>query len=386
VIPVDPSDSTGKVPIHSEDTRAVFLPEDYEDVPEVLPAPPPPHPNFWWALLWCLGFVFVTQIVGGFIGLIVIVFWEIVQTPNPEIIRANLARPQWLYEVAQRSSAALVFVVEVLVIGFSFLVVRFVVGKNWKRRLAFRRPSVSHFVLVLLGFPGLLYLADGAYRLAKYYLPSMHDFGLLGMEDWVTQFQTWSAALAVLLIGVGPGIGEELWCRGFLGRGLVGTYGIVPGVLLSSLFFGVIHLDPQQATMAFFMGICLHFVYLTSRSLLLAMFLHFFNNSVSVLLPRVWTSENAPTPENVPLILYVGSIFLLAAVGWAMYHSRVRLLVFVIDQPPWRPDYPGVEYPPAGSSTVVWRPWPGWQASGIVLAGVLIFALSIYLAPMLVIP
>jgi hypothetical protein len=79
-------------------------------------------------------------------------------------------------------------------------------------------------------------------------------------------------------------------------------------------------------------------------------------------------------------------MFLLAAVGWAMYHSRVRLLVFVIDQPPWRPDYPGVEYPPAGSSTVVWRPWPGWQASGIVLVGVLIFALSIYLAPSVVIP
>ncbi len=385
VIPVDPSDSAGKIPI-SEESIALILPEDSDELPREFPAPAPPHPNFWWAVLWCLGFIFITQIVGGIIGFILIVFWEIVRTPSLEMIQANLRRPQWFSEIAHSSLPTLTLIVEVFVVGFSMFAIRLVVGRDWKRRLALRRPSLSHFILVVLGFPGLFYLAEGTYRLATDYLPSMQDFGLPGMEDAVRQFQTWNPIAAVLIIGVGPGVGEELWCRGLLGRGLVGNYGIVLGILFTSFFFGLIHIDPQQATMAFFMGICLHFVYLTSRSLLLAMFLHFFNNSVSVLLPRFVITDNDASQENVPRILYLGSIFLLCAVGWAMYRSRVRLVTYADNLSPWRPDFPGVEYPPAGTSTVVWRPWPGWQASGVVLAGLLIFALSIYLAQMPFIP
>src|SRR5690242_15831638 len=32
-----------------------------------------PHPNFWWSILWCLLFLFVTQIPGGVIAVIVAV-------------------------------------------------------------------------------------------------------------------------------------------------------------------------------------------------------------------------------------------------------------------------------------------------------------------------
>jgi membrane protease YdiL (CAAX protease family) len=389
VVPADALDLPS--PIHGLDQQrvgedSVLLSENDEEVPEVLPAPRPPHPNFGWALLWCLGFLLVTQILCPVVGFFIILFWEVIRAPTVESVRQTLT-PEWLQEIVQRSAAELATIVGISVISFSLVAVRLVVGRNWKRRLALKPPSLAHFILVLLGFPALFYLAEGIYALARRYLPGMHDFGLPGMEDAVEQFSTWNPAVAVLIIGVGAGIGEELWCRGFLGRGLVGNYGIIPGVLLTSLFFGLIHIDPQQATMAFFMGICLHFVYLTSRSLLLAMFLHFFNNSVSVLLLTLPITlpgtDNDSSNENIHPVLYLGSVFLLAAVGWAMYVSRVRLIRRSDELPSWRPDYPGVEYPPAGSGTVVWRPWPGWQASGVVLGGVLIFALSIYVATVL---
>ena len=41
------------------------------DVPAVEPAPsapPRPHPGFWWSVLWCIGFVLVTQIPGAIIA------------------------------------------------------------------------------------------------------------------------------------------------------------------------------------------------------------------------------------------------------------------------------------------------------------------------------
>ena len=44
---------------------------------------------------------------------------------------------------------------------------------------------------------------------------------------------------------------------------------------------------------------------------------------------------------------------------------------------PWRPAFPGVEYPPPGSETVVVRPPPGWPAAGLVAGAVLVFGAAL---------
>jgi membrane protease YdiL (CAAX protease family) len=239
---------------------------------------------------------------------------------------------------------------------------------------------------VLLGFPGLLVLAHGAYEAAKAVLPppAPGDFSF-GLEEMMRIFSSWPLLFAVLVVGVGPGIGEELMFRGFLGRGLVGRYGVVAGVVLTSLLFGLIHLIPSQAIFAALMGIPLHYVYLTTRSLWLPMLLHFLNNGLQMAL----ISDNGPDLSAVvrflevgtaqhPLPMYGGAALLVAAVGWALYRSRARLADIPAEggEPwtessgpevrPWRPTFPGVAYPPAGSSTVVRRPRLG--AAWLVVA------------------
>src|SRR3954468_23799191 len=118
-------------------------------------------------------------------------------------------------------------------------------------------------------------------------MPSLSDTGLGGMEEMEKAFGSWPVLLGVFLIGVLPGIGEELWCRGFLGRGLVGTHGVVLGILGTSFLFGLIHVDPCQGTMAMLMGVGLHVVYQLTRSLWMPMLLHFLNNSLAVVMARV---------------------------------------------------------------------------------------------------
>ena len=54
-----------------------------------------------------------------------------------------------------------------------YLIIRLVVGKDWKRELAMRLPSLPHLLLVLAGFPALPILASGAYLLAKEYIPGI---------------------------------------------------------------------------------------------------------------------------------------------------------------------------------------------------------------------
>jgi membrane protease YdiL (CAAX protease family) len=331
-----------------------------------------PHPGFWWACLWCLGFILVTQVFAALLGLLLALAIVVV-----EGLLAGEGNPFKAANFAQRFTHVAVqvamFVAELAVVGVSWLVLRLVVGRDWPRRVALRRPGLTHLVLVLIGFPAMVLLANGAYEVLRkvLHVPSISDLGLPGMEEMVKQFATWPAAFAVLVIGLGPGIGEELWCRAFLGRGLVGRYGPIVGVLLTSFFFGLIHIDPAQGTMAVLMGLWLHYVYLTSRSLWLPMLLHFLNNSFAVLAPRIESLQQLDeAPGAISNWIFVGSALLLAAVGWALYQSRARLVPDAEEGLipfRWQPAYPGVEYPPPESGTRVAHPWPSLVTVVLVL-------------------
>ena len=121
----------------------------------------------------------------------------------------------------------------------------------------------------------------------------------------------------------------------------------------------------------------MHFTYLTTRSLWVPMLLHFLNNSLSVIadkLPEVGRErlENIDTnPAGIPWQVLAASACLLAAVGWAFYSSRGRLVrIDGSDLPPWQPPYPGVAHPPPDSGTEVVYPWPGLLPTLAVIAAV----------------
>jgi membrane protease YdiL (CAAX protease family) len=330
--------------------------------------------------LWCIGFILVTQIPGAIMAIIVLV---VMMAVAPETLPRDALMDQAALVKTHAFSVALAVAflfTEVLVIGFAWLANRLVVGRDWTRQLALRRPGLAHVVLVLMGFPALVLLANVSYEIIRHVvrLPSVSDLGVPGMEQMVGLFSGWPWPFAVLVIGLGPGIGEELWCRGFLGRGLVGHHGMVLGVLFSSFFFGLIHIDPCQGTMAMLMGLFLHFVYLTTRSLWLPILLHFLNNSLSVVAGR---SESLKVldanPAAIPPYVYLAAGLLLACVGWALYQSRARLRsVEGAPDPSWHPAYPGVEYPPPGSATEVVHPKPSGKATAVAVGGFLLFVAS----------
>jgi membrane protease YdiL (CAAX protease family) len=322
--------------------------------------PRPPHPNFWWSWLWCFFFLITTQIPGAVVAGVILAAMVLIW-PD-QFSKGTVTDQTSLMKSPQLSFALAVafFITELLVIGVSLLVIRLVVGRDWPRQLAVRRPSLAHTVLAVASLPALVMLGNVAYDFLRnvLHMPSMSDLGIGGMEEMIKVFSQWPWPFAVLVIGVGPGIGEELWCRGFLGRGLVGTHGILLGVLASSFFFGLIHLDPCQGTMAMLMGLWLHFVYLTTRSLWLPMLLHFLNNSFSVVASRIPQLELLDAKAgDIPTLVYLAGGLLLAAVAYGLYQSRARLEAEGTEPiPNWRPPYAGVEYPPSHSGTRVVHP------------------------------
>lgn len=79
---------------------------------------------------------------------------------------------------------------------------------------------------------------------------------------------------------------EEWLCRGMVLRGLLQKVHPAWAMILSSLFFAVIHLNPWQAIPAFVLGMLFAYVYYRTGSLKLTMLMHAVNNLSSVLLSQ----------------------------------------------------------------------------------------------------
>jgi len=340
--------------------------------------PKPPHPNLGFAILWMILFVIVSQGVGVAVAIVVIILQLLLHAQDVEAYLKRMSDPAFASsaEFAPVLISAF-FVAEVVSIALGWLVLRLVAGRDWTRQVALRRPGFAHVVFALLLFPAVVLVGEGMGELAKQ-LPLPH---LVELEKFMEQVGNWPWWMAVLIIGFGPGIGEELWFRGFLGRGLVGHYGLIWGMVWTSLLFGIMHLEPVQIIYAPVIGFVLHYVYWTTRSLWLPMMLHLLNNSLGVLatsrnVPGHWIFERLDQSVhqvNHPALIYLGAMILLVTVGYALYQSRARLEADSPNGIPWRPSSPGVEYPPSLSGTHVVHPMPSPTMWGIALAGALLF-------------
>lgn len=128
-------------PIRNSDT-----PLEAEPVADGQPLGSPPHPGFWWAVLWCLGILLVTQLLPGVFAVIVLIFTA-PQGINPE----QLADAQAILNMPGYARAMLwaLALSQFLSLASAWLSIRLVVGKEWPRHLGLRWPSLSHLVLAL---------------------------------------------------------------------------------------------------------------------------------------------------------------------------------------------------------------------------------------------
>jgi membrane protease YdiL (CAAX protease family) len=288
---------------------------------------------------------------------------------------------------------------------FTLSIIRYTAGREWRRKLAlpladsFAPPwqtRLTHLVLALIILPGLIVFTGGVYQ-AAHQLASQWNMTSNYQEHIGELVSRWPWWFGIAVVGLAPGLNEELWCRGFLGRGLLGRYGPVVGIFLSSAFFGLIHMDPPHVVAMFCFGIVLHTLYLWSRSLWVPIVLHVLNNSiaVSVMIVPQFHESLGSVDESVSVSTYMGSVALCASVVWAFYQTRARPVVNINGgEPDWPPVFPGVELPSRGHYLVRdWpdRDWPAikwnmmmawqrlrWPTILIVVSGIILFALSIY--------
>ena len=88
--------------------------------------------------------------------------------------------------------------------------------------------------------------------------------------------------VALTLIAVLPGFCEEVTHRGMLLKGFAGRIGVLRAVMLSSLLFGLMHLNIVQFFYAAILGYLMALVVMATKNIWPAIIEHFMNNALGV--------------------------------------------------------------------------------------------------------
>lgn len=254
-------------------------------------------------------------------------------------------------------------------------------GRDARRVAAWRVPAMFHWALTVLLVAPLLvfvgYVTDCFWGTTAIAPASGIDWSMLKKPYEELAREPW---LVMILVGcISPAIAEELFFRTLLGRGLVSAYGTVIGVFLTSLLFGLAHLEPQRICTTFLLGCVLHVAYVATKSLLVPMTLHALNNLLAFAELRYTLSGSLnPTQgdglEYIPSGLFLASacaVFMLLLLLW-----RTRTKWVIEKREAWDAGFVSAEAPPEQVPAVAQRSAAGLRWISLAAVAYLFFAIA----------
>ncbi|MCJ7935332.1 MAG: CPBP family intramembrane metalloprotease [Chryseobacterium sp.] len=214
----------------------------------------------------------LTLVAGLFVGTMAVsllgTFWKVA-------FRENLELKDWFFMVANSVGflTAIAF--------FDFFIVR----RTTQRKLNFNLSSVNFYTYLLI-FPmmaGMMFITEFITSLIPTTGPFFGDF-----YEYFTQLMnqlTDDPVMMIIMTVIMAPVFEEIIFRGIIQKGLMNK-GVEPwkAILYASIIFGLVHGNPWQFISAVMLGCVLGLVYYKTKSLLIPMLLHGFNNlSLSLL-------------------------------------------------------------------------------------------------------
>ncbi len=240
----------------------------------------------------------VTLVVGLFVGTMAVslfsTFWKVV-------FKENLELKDWFLMVANSVGflTAIAF--------FDFFIVR----RTTNMKLNFNFSSVN-FYTYLLVFPmmaGMMFISEFITAQIPTSGPFFGEF-----YDYFVQLMnqlTDDPVIMLIMTVIMASIFEEIIFRGIIQKGLINK-GVKPwkAILYASVIFGIVHGNPWQFISAVMLGYVLGLVYYETKSLLVPMLMHGFNNFTLSLLVIYGKNESFAKVFNVSewVILAIGIV------------------------------------------------------------------------------
>lgn len=248
-----------------------------------------PNFKFTWigGLVLLAGLFFGTMVVSSFN-----VFWVFT-------FKENLQYRDWFFMITNAAGflTAIAF--------FDFFIVRRTTGM--KLNFNFSPTNFSTYLLIFPMMIGMMFIAE--FITAQ--IPTTGPF-FGKYYDFFTQLMeklTDDPVVMIITAVICAPIFEEIIFRGIIQKGLMNK-GVEPkmAILVASVIFGAVHGNPWQFVGAVLLGCVLGLVYYKTKSLLLPMLLHGFNNLCSTLLITYVKTESFADAFKVSewIILTIG--------------------------------------------------------------------------------
>ena len=242
--------------------------------------------------------LFVMFLIGALLGSLIVgamgvVSMEFAQIYGTVISYPVMFIPPWLYVTAQSRRN------EFFETGYSLD------SSNFGRLGGFRMALIVSVATLALGF-----VTDSLNAI----MPQTPEW----FENAMAQIMDAPVWITLISVSIFAPLFEEWLCRGVILRGLLQKTHPVSAILVSAVFFAVLHMNPWQALPAFILGALFGFIYYKTGSLKLTMLMHCVNNTFAVVFSKIPSLENAEGFADVMstwayVCIFIASIAFLAA-------------------------------------------------------------------------
>jgi len=215
-----------------------------------------------------------------------------------------------------KSSSLKPFVTLVIIIITILVVIRYAKKKANRReqthlKIKFDEVPLWLFPLLIIS---TLALIVGLERISD----------LIPMPDAVDKFfkkMFTTNFFSLIYLVIAAPIFEEILCRGIVLRGLLKNYTPRYAIVISAIFFAVLHLNPWQALPAFFGGLFIGWVYYKTQSVIPGMIIHATINSTAAVLLF------SPEYQKDPLILLGAPSYILLCILASLILSACCIII-----------------------------------------------------------
>lgn len=266
------------------------------------------YPKF--TFTWIGGLV----LLGGLlVGTILVSFLNVF---SMFVFKENLQYKEWFLMMSNAAGflTAIAF--------FDFFIVR----PSTKKKLNFNF-SPTNFYTYLLIFPlmlGMMFIAEfitAQIPTTGPFFGKFYEF----FSDLMNQLTDDKAVMILTAVIMAP-IFEEIIFRGIIQKGLINK-GVEPwkAILYASIIFGVVHANPWQFVGAVLLGCVLGLVYYKTKSLLLPMLLHGFNNLCSSLLILYTKNESFADAFKVSEWIILGIGIVIFSLFYYLFMKKYKV-------------------------------------------------------------
>jgi membrane protease YdiL (CAAX protease family) len=185
------------------------------------------------------------------------------------------------------SNESLFYGISVILLNVVSFAVVILVGfkktkENFNEVFNINNIAFDYWLAIIIFMFGFIILSSEIDNILNFILP-MPEF----LQDtFQTLMVNQEFIVSLILIGIVPAITEEMFFRGVVLNGFKENYSEKKAIVISALLFGIIHLNPWQFVTAFIFGLIAAWICIKTKSILLCVYMHLFNNVINVIALR----------------------------------------------------------------------------------------------------